>query len=157
MLLPLIVALVPLAIAPGLLFFYDVTPKVALLLLGVAAALPWFAPAKLWTRREGRWLCIVSAFGACSLALSTAVSSRAALSVFGTNWRRYGLITQLALLLFTVLAAADMAGDRRRLRLYLRASAAAAIPISLYGIAQYFGWDPWIPNSKARSMTGAPG
>src|SRR5262249_12372339 len=54
------------------------------------------------------------------------------------------IITQLALLLFTVLAAADMARGHKRLRLYLRASTAAAIPISLYGIAQYFGWDPWI-------------
>jgi O-antigen ligase len=142
-LLPLIVVLVPLAIAPGFLFFYDVTPKVALLLLGVAAALPWFAPARLWKSREGQWLCIASAAQAVSLALSTTLSSRAGLSVFGTNWRRFGLITQLALLLFTVLAAADIAGGR--LRLYLRASTAAAIPISLYGIAQYFGWDPWIP------------
>src|SRR6202040_1506455 len=26
-----------------------------------------------------------------------------------------------------------------------RAIALAALPISLYGVAQYFGWDPWIP------------
>src|SRR5205823_7642760 len=64
---------------------------------------------------------------------------------YGTNWRRFGLITQLAILLFTLLVAADAAGDRGRLRLYLRAAVAAAIPVSLYGMAQYFGWDPWIP------------
>jgi hypothetical protein len=43
----LIIALIPLAIAPGFLFYFDVTPKVAILLLGVGAALPWFAPATL--------------------------------------------------------------------------------------------------------------
>jgi O-antigen ligase len=145
LLLPLIVALVPLVIAPGLVFYFDVTPKVALLLAGVALALPWFAPAKLWARRQGRWLCGLLAIQAVSLILSTAVSSRIGLSVFGSSWRRFGLITQLAVLLFTALAAADLSGDRLRLRLYLRAIALAAVPISLYGIAQYFGWDPWIP------------
>ncbi|HTM51003.1 MAG TPA: O-antigen ligase family protein [Bryobacteraceae bacterium] len=144
MALPLIVALVPLLIAPGLLFFYDVTPKVALLLLGVAAALPWTAPGRLTARREGRRLLAVCAAAAGSLILSSVFSSRPDLSVFGTNWRRFGLITQLAALLFALAAAADMAGGGR-LRAYLRASAAAAIPVSLYGVAQYFGLDPWLP------------
>ncbi len=145
MLLPLIVALVPLVIAPGLVFYFDVTPKVALLLAGVALTLPSFAPGKLWARREGRWLCGMLAIQAASLILSTALSSRAGMSVFGTSWRRFGLITQFAILLFTALAAADLAGSRTQLRLYLRAIALAALPISLYGVAQYFGWDPWIP------------
>jgi O-antigen ligase len=143
--LPLIVALVPLLIAPGLLFFYDVTPKVALLLLGVAAALPWTAPGRLMARREGRWLLAVCAASAGSLILSSVFSSRVDLSVFGTNWRRFGLITQLAALLFALAAAADMAAGFVRLRSYLRASACGAIPASLYGIAQYFGLDPWLP------------
>src|SRR5450755_1095159 len=73
--LPLIVALVPLVIAPGLVFYFDVTPKVALLLLGVALALPWFAPAKLWSFRPGRWFCGLLAIQAASLILSTALSS----------------------------------------------------------------------------------
>jgi O-antigen ligase len=138
--LPLIAALVPLVIAPGLLFYFDVTPKVVILLLGVAAALPWFAP-----RRELRWLYILLSIQAASLILSTIFSSRVELSVFGSTWRRFGLITQSAILLFAALAASDLAGGRNRLRLYLRAIALAAIPISLYGIAQYFGWDAWIP------------
>jgi O-antigen ligase len=136
--LPLIAALVPLVIAPGFLFYFDVTPKVVMLLLGVAVALPWFAP-----RRELRWLYWLLSIQAASLIVSTILSSRAELSVFGSTWRRFGLITQLALLLFTALAASDLAGGR--MRSYLRAAAAAAIPISLYGIAQYFGWDAWIP------------
>jgi O-antigen ligase len=138
--LPLIAALVPLVIAPGFLFYFDVTPKLAILLLGVAAALPWFTP-----RRELRWLYSLLSILAASLILSTILSSRVELSVFGSTWRRFGLITQLALLLFTALAASDLAGGRNRLRMYLRAGTAVAIPISLYGVAQYFGWDPWLP------------
>jgi O-antigen ligase len=144
-LLPLIVALVPLVIAPGLLFYYDVTPKIVILALGVAAALPWFSPARLLARREGRWLAILLAAQAVSLVLSTAFSSRVGLSVSGANWRRFGLIAQVSVFLFTALAAADLCAAPLRMRSYLRASAAAALPISLYGIAQYFGWDPWIP------------
>ena len=138
MILPFITALVPLIIAPGFLFYFDVTPKVVILLLGAAAALPWFSP-----RRELRWLYWLLSLQAASLILSTVLSRRAELSVFGSTWRRFGLITQLALLLFTALAASDLAGGR--MRLYLRAATAASIPISLYGVAQYFGWDPWIP------------
>ncbi len=137
--LPLIVALVPLVIAPGLLFYYDVTPKIVILALGVAAALPWLSPVP-------RRLAILLGAQAMSLALSTVFSNRAALSVSGTDWRRFGLITQVALLLFTALAAADLNAAPSRLQTYLRASAAAAVPISLYGVAQYFGWDPWITN-----------
>jgi O-antigen ligase len=138
--LPLIVALAPLIIAPGFLFYFDVTPKVVVLLLGVAATLPWLSP-----RRELRWLYSLLSIQAASAILSTIFSNRIGISIFGSTWRRFGLITQLALLLFTALAASDLVGGRDRLRVYLRAAAAAAIPISLYGIAQYFGWDPWIP------------
>ena len=138
MILPLILALIPLVIAPGFLLYFDVTPKIVILLLGVAAALPCFA-----FRREFRWLYWLLSLEAASLILSTVLSRRCELSVFGSTWRRFGLITQLALLLFTALAASDLASGR--MRLYLRACAAAAVPISLYGIAQYFGWDAWIP------------
>ncbi len=145
MLLPLIVALVPLVIAPGLLFYYDVTPKIVILVLGVAAALPWFSPARLLAWREGRWLAMLLGAQGASLILSTVFSGRAGLSVTGTAWRRFGLITQVAVLLFTAIAAADLSGRPLRLRAYLRAAVAAALLVSLYGIAQYFGWDAWIP------------
>src|SRR5260370_28516227 len=146
--LPLTAALVPLVIAPGFLFYFDVTAKIVILLLGVAAALPWFVP-----RRELRWLYWLLSIQAASLILSSIFSGRAELSVFGSTWLRFGLITQLALLLFTALAASDLAGGR--MRLYLRAAATAAIPISLYGIAQYFGWDAWIPKQAYHVGEGA--
>ncbi len=146
------VALVPLLITPGLLFYFDVTPKVVVLLLAGAASVLWMAwnraalPALLATRR-GRWLAALLAVCALSLAIATAASTNPPLSVVGVNWRRFGLIPQLALLLFTLAAAAWLAVDRHRARLLLRVIVAAGLPIALYGILQYFGWDPFLPAS----------
>ena len=38
-LVPLVVALVPLVITPGLLAYFDITPKIAILLFGVSLGL----------------------------------------------------------------------------------------------------------------------
>ena len=76
----------------------------AILLLSVGAALPWFAPATL----KGRWIGALL-FQLLSLLISTVFSSRAGLSILGTNWRRYGFTTQASLLLITALAAEDLA------------------------------------------------
>ena len=83
-----------------------------------------------------------------SLAVSTAFSSDAALSLGGSTWRRFGLITQLAMLLFAWFAAQYAAGAAERVRQLMRVIAVAGIPAAVYGIAQYFGWDPLIdPNA----------
>ena len=71
-------------------------------------------------------------------------SVRTDLSIFGTSWRRFGLITQTALLLFAFVAAADLSSGVDRVRAYLRASTVATILVALYGILQYLGWDPWL-------------
>src|SRR6266508_3093446 len=42
-----VLVLIPLVIAPGWLFYYDVTPKIALLLAGTAVLLPCFRPRLL--------------------------------------------------------------------------------------------------------------
>jgi O-antigen ligase len=143
-LLSAMLALLPLILTPYVLFYWDITPKILVLLVGVAIALPlgW---------REGRahspvlqilgWLLVAQAV---SLALSTALSIDPALSLGGSAWRRFGLITQAALLFFTWLVAQHTAGRADRGRLLLRVIAAAGIPAAIYGIAQYFGWDPLI-------------
>src|SRR5260370_10274528 len=108
--LPLTVALAPLSIARGFLFYFDVTPKVVILLIGVAAALAWVTTERAFRRADGktvratlRWLYGLLAIQAASLILSTTFSSRADVSVFGSTWPRFRLITQLAPLLFTAL------------------------------------------------------
>jgi O-antigen ligase len=143
-LLSAILALLPLILTPYVLFYWDITPKIIVLLVGTALALPFAC-------REGRaqspalrilgWLLVAQAV---SLGLSTAFSTDPALSLGGSAWRRFGLITQAALLLFTWIAAQYTAGSADRSRQLLRVIAAAGIPAAIYGIAQYFGYDPLI-------------
>ena len=140
-------ALLPLTLAPGLLFYYDITPKIVVLLVGAAIGLilVWREPyAESAGLRLFGWLLTAQA---ASLVLSTAFSSDPALSFGGGNWRRFGLITQAALLLFAWFAAQYAAGNRDRLRFLLRVIVGAGIPAAAYGVLQYFGWDPFIDRS----------
>jgi O-antigen ligase len=149
MLPPLIASLLPLIILPGLLFYFDVTPKVALLLLGVSAAVipARLVLADLWQRRSGVWLTVLLAVQLASLVWSTAFSADPALSIGGGNWRRLGLLTHIALLLFTLISASYLSSDARRLRTWLAMFCAAGIGAAVYGCAQYAGIDPWLPSS----------
>jgi O-antigen ligase len=76
-----------------------------------------------------------------SLALSTALSASPAISAFGTNWRRFGAVIQAAILLL----AWFLSAQAHRVISMLRIIAAAGLLTALYGIAQYFGWDPILP------------
>jgi O-antigen ligase len=137
-----VVALVPLVILPGVLFHYDVTPKVIVLLAGAGAALLAGLPAGV---RPAGWLRAVLVGQACWLAVSTLASTDRGLSFTGANWRRFGLVTQIALLIFTYLLAAGLTAER--VRRLLRVIVASGSLVALYGMGQYFGWDPWIPRS----------
>ena len=139
-----IVALLPLILTPHLLFYYDITPKVIVLLAGTAVAL-------ILGRREERFQSpglrvfgLLLAAQAASLALSSAFSIDPALSVGGGSWRRLGLIAELAMLLLAWIAAQFAAGGANRVRHLLRVIAGVGIVIAAYGILQYFGWDPVI-------------
>ncbi len=138
-LLPMAAALVPLAFFPGWSFYFDITPKIVILLLLTGAALI------LWDGSlvRGR-IPALFALQVAWLAAATVLSRNPALSLNGSNWRRFGLITYGAVLLYGLLAMRDIAGDANRIANYLRAATVAAIPIGLYGIAQYFGYDPWL-------------
>lgn len=149
LLLSAIVALLPLILAPHVLLYWDITPKIMVLLVGVAIALPLAWRDSSWPSRRAQspalrilgWLLVAQAV---SLGLSTAFSTDPALSLGGSAWRRFGLIPQAALLLFAWLVAQHTAGRAGRARQLLRVIAAAGIPAATYGIAQYFGWDPLI-------------
>jgi O-antigen ligase len=146
-LLPALVALLPLLITPGILFHYDITPKIIILVLITAAclALPGETGrglAELWRRKTGRWLCVLAAAQVVWFGVTAALSSRPLFSLFGSNWRRMGFLTVLALCAVTVLAAAHLARSPLSLRNVLRAFAIAAIIASVYGVLQYFDIDP---------------
>jgi O-antigen ligase len=146
-LLPALVLLLPLLITPGILFHYDITPKIVILSLAVAGCLAMptqisVGIAGIWRRKSGRWLCALAAAQSLWYAAVTGLSYRPWFSLFGSNWRRMGLLTVLALCVFTVLAAAHLSRNREALVAILRAFAIAAIIASAYGILQYFDIDP---------------
>jgi O-antigen ligase len=150
LLVPLIAALVPLVIAPGLLAYFDVTPKIAFLLIGAALILLYRSAnlrniSSILQARIGKWWVGLLAAEWLSSAIATAFSTHPALSLNGGNWRRFGLIPETGLLLFVLIAGAWVAADRLNLRTLLRATTAAGSLAALYGISQYFGWDPLLP------------
>ena len=147
---PLVAALVPLIITPGVLSHFDVTPKVAILLLGSALILLYRKTNvqnfyKLLRVPAGRWLVGLLAAAWLAMAVATLLSTHAALSLNGSNWRRLGLIPDSGLLVFVALAAAWLAAEARNVRTLLRACSASGGIAAAYGIAQYFGWDPLMP------------
>jgi O-antigen ligase len=146
-LLTLLVVLVPLLITPGLLFHYDVTPKVIVLCWGVAGCAVFpkqFAEGQtaLWRKSAGRWLCGLAAAQILWYAVASAFSTRPWFSLFGSNWRRMGLATVAALCVFAILAAASAARRPAFVSTILRANTVTMLPTSLYGILQYFDIDP---------------
>lgn len=157
-LLPVVAVLLPILILPGFFFSFDVTPKVAVILIAaiIALLLPPAMPAvaALWRRPSGRWLTILIAIQTLSLTFSTVFSTHPLLSLGGTNWRRFGFLTQVAVLSFTLIAAALT--DRPAFP-WLRVAAAVAISggvISIYTILQYFGWDPLLPSAGYHAGEG---
>jgi O-antigen ligase len=139
--------LVPLLLTPGLLFYYDVTPKLLAVLFLCAAAL-------LFSRRRaprlrGR-LPGILLIQAAALVLATAFSTHVALSFSGGVWRRFGAVAQLALLAFTFLAYPHL----RDIAALARGVIASGGAIALYSIFQYFGVDPLLPGATYRAGAG---
>ena len=130
------IGLIALTIAPGYLFYFDVTPKVVALLVGTAALLVAGA-----MRGASRTFSALILLNLASLAVSTVLSTQPGLSLMGTNWREFGMVPQAAALLF----AWSVAGCRGIARVVLRGVAISGAAAGAYGIAQYFGWDPFLP------------
>jgi O-antigen ligase len=144
------VAATPLALAPGLLIGYDVTPKLAMVYLA-AAILPlcagqwWPGVALLWRAPAGRLFYILLLVQAAWLMVSAAFSHDLALAVGGTTLRRLGALTQIVILCVVAVLAAEVSIDRRfTRRLFIAIEICAAIA-GTYGIFQYLGWDPLLP------------
>jgi O-antigen ligase len=126
------IAFIALILTPGLLFYFDVTPKLLVLLVA--------AGVSLVPMRRSRLMGLVL-LTLISLAVSTALSPNPALSFYGTRWRQYGALAQAAVLMF----AWALSAQTERIGTILRVISAAGALTALYGIAQYFGWDPILP------------
>ena len=129
------IAMSALILTPGFSFYFDVTPKLVILLLAAAVSCLGARPAR-WSIFG--WLILLSL---ASLAVSTALSGTPAISAFGSNWRRFGAAPQAAILLLAWFVSAQAGRAVAMLRIIVAAGAMTA----LYGIAQYFGWDPILP------------
>ena len=142
-----VLALTPLLILPAYLFYYDVTPKVDLVLIGTAIGLlalfrqhSLASSRRLWANPLGRWFSFLAAAQLISLLLSTVFSRHLALAWNGGNWRRLGFVSQSAVIALGFLIAVSCSNSG--LRVLLRATTASGTATALYGIVQYFGVDP---------------
>jgi len=129
-----LIGLTALILVPGQLFYFDVTPKFAVLLAG-AGLLPLIGTVKLDRRFS---IPLLASIGA--LALSAAFSTNRAIAAYGSTWRRYGIAAQLAIVVFAMAVAAT-----RNRRVIIGGIAIASAIAAAYGIGQYFGWDPILP------------
>jgi O-antigen ligase len=143
----LVVPLVALIVTPGLLFYFDVTPKLVVLLIATAGLLFAWSLNGAARMRGFPWFSPILLCALLSLALSTAFSSHPALSFYGTAWRRYGALSQASILAIAFLVASDIAGRPESARAILRGVAAGSLVAAMYGIAQYCGWDLLLPGS----------
>jgi hypothetical protein len=153
------VFLAPLALAPHLLFYYDITPKVALLLLGAAIALALTSLEldsllAFCGTRYGRWYAAMTGAAVALAGLATFRSAHPALAWNGSTWRRMGALTECAVILSALWIAAYTVKSQSRLVWLLRAICAAGLIGSLYGIAQYLGWDPLLPKAGYEAGEG---
>ncbi len=147
----LVPCLIALASLPGWSFYYDVIPKAAAVLFA-AAALSLGAVQRhehftnTWTSRAGRWNALLTLAALFLLLISTLSSPVVPLAWGGSAWRRSGALVQAAILVTAFLAAALARSPKNRLAI-LRGFSVAGILAALYGVAQYFGVDPWLDAS----------
>ena len=138
------IGLIALILTPGFSFYFDVTPKLVVLLAAAGICCAGTRPAPRST------FSVLVMLSVLSLVVSTALSGSHEISAFGTNWRRYGAVTQSAILLLAWFVSAQAPRAVAMLRIVAAAGAATAI----YGIAQYFGWDPILPAGAYRVGEG---
>src|SRR5260370_1023335 len=58
------------------------------------------------------------------------------------------------MLVFALLAAAWLSANPGGVRVVLRATICGGIVAAIYGIAQYFGWDPFLPAASYQAGEG---
>jgi O-antigen ligase len=147
-----IVVAIPLALAPGLFFYYDVTPKAGILLAAAAILLLWTAwkpktSLSCLTSRFGRWNGALTAAFILLTVVAAANSPSISLAWNGSNWRRWGAVEQIATVVCALLVASIARSAPSSRLVILRALCGAGVVAAVYGILQYFGFDPLLQSS----------
>lgn len=152
-------AALPLAIAPGLLFFDDVTPKAVILLLLCAAALILTA----WTpsgfihflrSREGAVFIALALAAAFTTLLSTYFAANRELAWYGSAWRRFGALQQIAVLALAAALGSACAASPSVRRWFIRGLCASGAIAGIYASLQYFGIDPLLETQAYHAGEG---
>jgi len=120
-LLPVTAALTAILILPGASFYFDVAPKATVVLIAAAFAVNLLK----WERFS---------FLLAASAVAAILATHSWRSIYGSTWRRDGLIVEIAI--FVLVSGI---GEPRNL---LRAVTWVSIPVAIYAILQYFGIDP---------------
>jgi O-antigen ligase len=159
-LLPAIIVLVPLLIAPGLTLSYDVIPRLAVfefLLCAMLLCWPaWLAGVRqAAASRWGRAFLAISAATAVWIVLCALTSTDPRLAFYGSSWRALGAITWCSILVFGIIAAGALLQTPRLIQNVSRAAAVSGIVGAGYGILQYFGIDPLLPRAAYHAGEGA--
>ena len=93
----------------------------------------------------------------CAIALSTLFGSEPRASLFGSFENRMGLVTYACFLICAVGLVLGVDGRAKRLRATALAISATALVVSVYGLAQFFGVDPFIsPEAYTFNSTYGP-
>lgn len=149
-LLPVALALIPLVIAPGLMFYFDITPKIVVLLIATGVALFYSRTNMCGLRvlrscRTARWFVHLLIAQVTAILVGTIFSDDLALSIVGGAWRRSGAVVEIATCVFVLLIAARFASSRGTIEVTLKLVAVSCLLTAIYGIAQFFGVDPFLP------------
>jgi O-antigen ligase len=148
-----LLTLVPLLALPSVAMFVEATPRASVILVAAAILL---VIRKDWRRSplleswDGRWFVLLLGCEAMLLVASSCLAADASIALFGTGWRRFGLVSQLAILVIALAAARETSSNPEHFPLVLRGVAISGFLVSLFGIAQYFGWDPWLHASQVK-------
>lgn len=140
-----------LVLAPGLFFYYDITPKIVIVFLGAAALA--VAASLQRIRLSGavaRYAALAAGMAVVS-ATAALLSPEPSLAWAGSNWRRLGAVTEIALLVIGVATALSASSFRLSI---LRALTLAGFLASIYAVFQYFGVDPLIRGSAYAAGEG---
>jgi O-antigen ligase/tetratricopeptide (TPR) repeat protein len=148
-----LLVLIPLAFNTGVHRIYAI-PKLALLLVGASALVPLIAfsalnaayhksrSARLFKSRH----VIITALFMLVVLTSTILSSDPVASLFGHFYNQMGLITRLCFFVCFIGLIDGIDLNQTRLATALWAVTFAGLWVSAYAVAQFFGYDPFLPS-----------
>jgi putative inorganic carbon (HCO3(-)) transporter len=156
-----LLVLIPLAFNPRLHRIYS-TPKLALLLVGASLIIPLIATSALIPADESQLaqmfksrLVIITALFMLVVLTSTILSGDPIASLFGHFYNQMGLITRLCFLVCFVGLIVGIDLDQSRFEAVLWAMTSTGLLVSAYAVAQFFGYDPFLPTALYTSESPA--